>query len=146
MLPLAPPKLSTMVVWPSATASGGLTRRTIVSDRPPARYPVATTPLSDEVARLFVAHYGPGADPARMAALVCEDVTSLLDTVRQTDAVFLGIVAAARPGIAAGELAELRMAPPLVAGARFAYVSLSGRTEAPVMQVLRRFVAERLRD
>lgn len=110
------------------------------------RYPVATTPLSDEVARLFVAHYGPGADPARMAALVCEDVTSLLDTVRQTDAVFLGIVAAARPGIAAGELAEVRMAPPLVAGARFAYVRLAGRTEAPVMQVLRRFVAERLRD
>ena len=38
------------------------------------------------------------------------------------------------------------MSPPLVAGARFAYVRLAGRTEAPVMQVLRRFVAERLRD
>ena len=110
------------------------------------RYPVATTPLSDEVARIFVAHYGPGADPARMAALVCEDVGSLLDAVRQTDAVFLGVVAAARAGIEAGELAELRMAPPLVAGARFAYVRLAGRTEAPVMQVLRRFVDERLRD
>lgn len=110
------------------------------------RYPVATTPLSDEVARIFVAHYGPGADPARMAALVCEDVGSLLDAVRQTDAVFLGVVAAARAGIEAGELAELRMSPPLVAGARFAYVRLAGRTEAPVMQVLRRFVDERLRD
>ncbi len=110
------------------------------------RYPVATTPLSDVVARIFVAHYGPGADPARMAALVCEDVGSLLDAVRQTDAVFLGVVAAARAGIEAGELAELRMSPPLVAGARFAYVRLAGRTEAPVMQVLRRFVAERLRD
>ena len=110
------------------------------------RYPVATTPLSDEVARIFVAHYGPGADPARMAALVCEDVGSLLDAVRQTDAVFLGVVAAARAGIEAGELAELRMAPPLAGGARFAYVRLAGRTEAPVMQVLRRFVVERLRD
>ena len=110
------------------------------------RYPVATTPLSDEVARIFVAHYGPGADPARMAALVCEDVGSLLDAVRQTDAVFLGVVAAARAGIEAGELAELRMSPPLVAGARFAYVRLAGRTEAPVMRVLRRFVDERLRD
>ena len=110
------------------------------------RYPVATTPLSDEVARIFVAHYGPGADPARMAALVCEDVGSLLDAVRQTDAVFLGVVAAARAGIEAGRLTELRMAPSFTGGARFAYVRLAGRTEAPVMQVLRRFVAERLRD
>ena len=109
-------------------------------------YPVATTPLSDEVARMLVAHYGPGADPARMAALVCEDVGSLLDAVAETDAVFLGVIAAARSGIEAGRLAELRMAPPLAGGARFAYVRLAGRTEAPVMQVLRRFVAERLRD
>lgn len=109
-------------------------------------YPVATTPLSDEVARMLVAHYGPGADPARMAALVCEDVGSLLDAVVETDAVFLGVLAAARSGIEAGTLAELRVAPPLAAGARFAYVRLAGRTEAPVMQVLRRFVAERLRD
>lgn len=109
-------------------------------------YPVATTPLSDEVARMLVAHYGPGADPARMAALVCEDVGSLLDAVAETDAVFLGVIAAARSGIEAGRLAELRMAPPLAGGARFAYVRLAGRTEAPVMQVLRRFVVERLRD
>lgn len=109
-------------------------------------HPVATTPLSDEVARMLVAHYGPGADPARMAALVCEDVGSLLDAVAETDAVFLGVIAAARSGIEAGRLAELRMAPPLAGGARFAYVRLAGRTEAPVMQVLRRFVVERLRD
>ena len=109
-------------------------------------YPVATTPLSDEVARMLVAHYGPGADPARMAALVCEDVGSLLDAAAETDAVFLGVIAAARSGIEAGRLAELRMAPPLAGGARFAYVRLAGRTEAPVMRVLRRFVVERLRD
>ncbi|HRL30184.1 MAG TPA: LysR family transcriptional regulator, partial [Ottowia sp.] len=96
-------------------------------------YPVATTPLSDEVARMLVAHYGPGADPARMAALVCEDVGSLLDAAAETDAVFLGVIAAARSGIEAGRLAELRMAPPLAGGARFAYVRLAGRTEAPVM-------------
>ena len=143
-----------MVIEPLTELRGGfvcraghpLAQREAVPFDELMRYPVATTPLSDEVARIFVAHYGPGADPARMAALVCEDVGSLLDAVRQTDAVFLGVVAAARAGIEAGELAELRMSPPLVAGARFAYVRLAGRTEAPVMQVLRRFVAERLRD
>lgn len=110
------------------------------------RYPVATTPLSDEVARVLVARYGPQADPARMAALVCEDVGSLLDAVAQTDAVFLGAVATAREGLREGRLAELRMAPPLDSCARYAWVGLAGRTEAPVMQVLRRFAGERLRD
>ena len=43
-------------------------------------------------------------------------------------------------------LVELRMTPPLDSCARYAYVRLAGRTEAPVMQVLRRFAAERLRD
>ena len=43
-------------------------------------------------------------------------------------------------------LASAEALAPLAGGARFAYVRLAGRTEAPVMQVLRRFVVERLRD
>jgi DNA-binding transcriptional LysR family regulator len=109
-------------------------------------WPIASTPLSDEVARMMVDHYGPAADPAQMTTLKCEDVTSLIDTVTVTDAIFLGVVAAARAGIEAGTLVELDLAPPLKAHARFAYVSLAGRTEAPVMAILRQFVAERLRD
>ena len=109
-------------------------------------YPIASTPLSDEVARLLVDHYGPRADPAQMTTLQCEDVTSLLDTVAVTDAIFLGIAAAARAGIAAGTLAEIRVEPPLRAGARFACITLAGRTEAPAMGILRAFVDERLRD
>jgi DNA-binding transcriptional LysR family regulator len=109
-------------------------------------YPVATTPLSGEVSRLLVEQYGPRADPATMATLRCEDVASLVDTVSGTRAVFLGIVAAARDGIARGRLVELRVAPRVKVTARFAYVTLEGRTEAPVMKSFRAFVAERLRD
>jgi DNA-binding transcriptional LysR family regulator len=109
-------------------------------------YPVASTPLSDEIARLLVARYGVRADPTRMVSLHCEDVKSLIDTVADTDAIFLGVVAAAREGIAKREMVELPVSPALNAGARFAYVTLAGRTEAPVMAVLRRFVAEKLRD
>ena len=64
----------------------------------------------------------------------------------QTQAIFLGIVAAAREGLQAGRLCQLKVEPELGIGARFAYVSLSGRTEAPVMQLLRQLVRERLRD
>lgn len=110
------------------------------------RYPVATTPLSSEVARLLVEQYGPDADPASLASLQCEDVGSLIDTVSRTQAVFLGVVAAARDGLKAGRLHELKMNPRLKATARFAYVTLAGRTQPPVMSAFRQFVSDHLRD
>jgi len=109
-------------------------------------YPIASTPLSDEVARALVSAYGPPADPDLLVTLRCEDVTSLLTTVSETDAIFLGIEAAARAGLEAGTLVKLPLSPAIQIGARFAYVTLAGRTEAPVMALFRRFVAERLRD
>jgi DNA-binding transcriptional LysR family regulator len=109
-------------------------------------YPVATTPLSAEVARQLVEQFGARADPAAMATLRCEDVGSLIDTVSRTHAIYLGIVAAAREEIAAGRLVELRLTPAVRATARFAYVTREGRTESPAMREFRRFVDERLRD
>ena len=67
------------------------------------QYPIASTPLSDEVARMLVARYGPAGDPARMTTLQCEEISSLLDTVRQTDAIYLGILGAARQELARGD-------------------------------------------
>ncbi len=110
------------------------------------RYPLASTPLSDEVAHILVRHFGPQADPQQAVSLRCEDVTSLVETVKASDAIFLGVIAAARAEIASGQLAELVTTPPLVTGARFAFVTLTGRTEAPSMGIFRQFVAERLRD
>lgn len=109
-------------------------------------YPIASTPLSDEVARLLVDHYGPQADPAQMTTLQCEDVVSLIDTVENSRAVFLGAAAAAREGLNAGRLVELKVTPKLQATARYAYITLVGRSQAPVMALFRKFVAERLRD
>jgi len=109
-------------------------------------YPVASTPLSSEVARLLVDQYGESADPGRMVDLQCEDVGSLIDTVMKSSAIFLGIVAAARNAIRKGQLVELALTPRMLATARYAYVTLKGRTEAPVMKLFRRFVDENLRD
>ena len=107
-------------------------------------YPVASTPLSDEVARMLVDHYGPEADPARMTTLQCEEISSLLDTVRQTDAVYLGILGAARQDLAQGRLVALNVTPVLQSGARLAMVTLAGRSELPVMAEFREFVARLL--
>lgn len=109
-------------------------------------FPVASTQLSDEVARLLVERYGPGAMPEQMITLQCEDLASLVETVERSQAVFLGLAAAARDGIAAGRLVELPVQPRLDASARFAYVTLAGRSEAPVMALFRAFAAQRLRD
>jgi DNA-binding transcriptional LysR family regulator len=110
------------------------------------RYPVASTPLSDEVARLMVDQYGLQANPAELVTLRCDDVASLVKTVAQTDAVFLGVIAAARDELQDGSLVALPVKPKLVATARFAYLTLAGRTEAPVMAYFREFVRKHLRD
>jgi DNA-binding transcriptional LysR family regulator len=110
------------------------------------RYPVASTPLSDEVARALVDQFGPQANPAEMVTLRCDDVASLVQTAAQTDAVFLGVIATARSSLADGSLVELALAPALRATARFAYVTLAGRTEAPAMAYFREFVRKHLRD
>lgn len=107
------------------------------------QYPVASIPLSEEVARLLVARYGAKADPAELTTLQCEEISSLLETVRQTDAIYLGILGAARHELSRGELTVLKVKPPLDSGAMLGMVTLAGRTELPVMRELRDFV-ERL--
>nr|WP_060985655.1 LysR family transcriptional regulator [uncultured Acidovorax sp.] len=107
-------------------------------------YPVASIPLSEEIARILVARYGPRADPAEMTTLQCEEISSLLQTVQQSDAIYLGILAAARQEMSRGDLVQLSVVPHLDQGAVLGVVTLAGRTEQPVMRVFRDFVARML--
>jgi len=129
-----------------ARAHHPLARKKVVSLTDILRYPVASTPLSEEVARLMVNQYGLQANPAEMVTLRCDDVASLVSTVAQTDAIFLGVIAATRHGLDDGSLVALKLRPKLAACARFAYVTLAGRTEAPAMAYFRQFVRDHLRD
>ena len=103
-------------------------------------YPIASTPLSDEVARTLVERYGPDAHPARCVTLRCEEIPSLVELARQTDAVLIAIRAAGP------ELVELKMRPALNATARFAIVTLAGRSEAPALPIARRLIKALLRQ
>lgn len=102
------------------------------------RYPIASTPLSDEVARLLVERYGARAHPAECVTLRCDEIPSLVDVVRHSDAVLLAIRAAAP------DLVELALDPPLAATARFGLVTLARRTEAPALSVVRELMAQGL--
>ena len=103
-------------------------------------YPIASTPLSDEVARVLVERYGPEAHPQRCVTLHCEELPSLVELTRRTDTVLIAIRAAG------SDLAELNMKPALDATARFAIVTLAGRSEAPALPIVRHLMRELLRD
>lgn len=105
-------------------------------------YPVATTPLSDEVGRALMAQYGAQAHPDLLTSIRSDDIIAMLQVVERSDAIYLGIRAAAREALRAGRLRELALHPKLEVGARFAYVTMNGRTEAPVMRLVRELVAQ----
>ena len=93
-------------------------------------YPVASTPLSDEVARVLIERYGPNAHPEQMVKLRCEEISSLIDVARSTQTVVVAVRALAP------DLLELNMSPPLNANARFGWVTLKSRTESPLARLL----------
>ena len=103
-------------------------------------FPIASTPLSDEVARVLVERYGPDAHPQRFVTLHCEELTSLVDLTRHSDSVLIAIRAAGP------DLVELKLKPALNATARFAIVTLAGRSEAPALPIVRRLMQDLLRD
>nr|WP_090348182.1 LysR family transcriptional regulator [Pseudomonas oryzae] len=103
-------------------------------------YPVASMPLSDEIARNLVTELGTDAHPERLMTISCEDVSSVLEVVEATDAVFFGIFASARAHLADGRLHELRVQPHVERTGQYALVSLAGRSESPALTLFRRFV------
>jgi DNA-binding transcriptional LysR family regulator len=103
-------------------------------------YPIASTPLSDEVARILIERFGPQAHPDQLVNLRSEEISSLLDVARKSNAVVLAIRASAP------DLVELPISPPLNAKARFGLVTIAARTEPPLLDKVRALMREILRD
>jgi DNA-binding transcriptional LysR family regulator len=103
-------------------------------------YPIASTPLSDELARMLVERFGPQAHPLQCVTLRCEEVPSLVELTRHSDTVLLAIRAAGP------DLVELALKPAMTATARFCLVTLAGRSEAPSLSLVRELMQELLRD
>lgn len=104
------------------------------------RYPMASTPLSDEIGRLLLERYGPQAHLDDCITLRCEDIATLVQVVASSDAILLAVRAAAP------ELVELPLTPPLDATARFGLVTLVGRSEPPLLGVVRGLIGALLHD
>jgi DNA-binding transcriptional LysR family regulator len=104
------------------------------------QFPIASTPLSDEVARILVERYGPAAHPTECVTLRCEEIASLVEVVRDSDAVLIAIRAATP------DLVELVLKPAMNATARFGIVTLARRAEPPGLPIVRKLVAQFMRD
>jgi DNA-binding transcriptional LysR family regulator len=104
------------------------------------QFPIASTPLSDEVARVMVERYGPAAHPLECVTLRCEEIPSLVEVVRRSDAILIAIRAAAP------ELVELTLKPGMHTTARFGIVTLARRAEPPSLPLVRTLVRELMQD
>ena len=98
-------------------------------------YPIASTPLSNEVARILMSCYGPDANPDSLVTLRCDETLSIVELARCSDAIVL-----TAKGVAP-DLMVLDVTPSLNATARFGLVTLSKRQEAPAMRILREQLA-----
>lgn len=100
-------------------------------------YPIASTPLSEEVARYLVTCYGPEANPDDMVTLRCDETLSLVQAARQSNVVLLTVLDVAP------DLVHVPVAPHPDGGtvqrpgARFGLVTLSQRQGAPALHILR---------
>jgi DNA-binding transcriptional LysR family regulator len=104
------------------------------------QFPIASTPLSDEVARTLVERYGAEAHPWACVTLRCGEISSLVQVAQDSDAVLIAIRAAAP------DLVELTLKPALNATARFGVVTLARRAEPPALAILRKLVAHLMSD
>lgn len=103
-------------------------------------FPIASTPLSDEIARVLMERYGPAAHPDECVTLRCEEIPSLVEVARHSDAVLLAVRMCA-PG-----LVPLKTRPALDATARFDLVKLARRTEPPGLALVRALMAKRMEE
>lgn len=110
------------------------------------QYPVASTPLSDEISRNLATELGAEAHPSRLMTINCEDISGLLDVVEATNTIFFGIFASARARIAAGKLQIIEVLPPVERTGQYALVSLAGRSESPTLKLFRDFVHVHFHD
>lgn len=106
------------------------------------RFPTLNTAVSEEVVRITQERYGPEADPRRVTMVESEELEPLLAACVHSDAVFLGVVAAAHERIAAGELQVLPLVPPMRIDVPVAIVRLAGRGESRLVQIVRSFAAD----
>lgn len=101
-----------------------------------ARYPVASSPLSDELARILVERYGEKAHPSVLVRFSSDELSHMIELAEKTDAILLAIRACAP------DLVEVQLHPPLKTKARFGLVTIANKAEAIFVPELQKLMSE----
>ncbi|MEJ8851408.1 LysR family transcriptional regulator [Variovorax rhizosphaerae] len=111
-------------------------------------YPIAAggVGLRNETVHRLAEHFGQSLDFGEAVQLHSDELSCLVETVRNSHAIFFGVREVARSLLDAGELVELQLAAPIDFSSEFAYVTLAGLTEPPALKVVREFCEMRMRD
>lgn len=99
-------------------------------------YPIASTPLSEETARIMVERYGENAHPDVLVKLQSDEISHLILVAQQTDIVLLAIRASAP------DFVELPIQPALRIKARFGLVTVANKAEALFLPEIRKLMRE----
>ena len=112
-----------------------LTKLSKVNFADVCRYPVASTPLSDELARILTERYGEKAHPDVLVRYSSDEISHLVQVAEHSDTLLLAI------RDCAPNLVELKIHPPLKANARFGLVTLAQKAEALYLPEIRKLMA-----
>jgi len=88
------------------------------------QYAIASTPLSDELARILVERYGEKAHPESMVKYTSDEISHLVELAKSSDTIVLAVEACGK------ELVELKLSPKLQANARFGLVTVANKAQA----------------
>jgi len=111
-----------------------LARLSQVSFEQLRQYPVASTPLSDELARVLIELYGERAHPDVLVQYSSDEISQLIHIAERTETVLLAVRACAP------ELVEVKVTPPLNDHARFGLVTLTHKAEALYLPEIRQLM------
>jgi DNA-binding transcriptional LysR family regulator len=104
------------------------------------KYPIASTPLSDEVQRILIDRYGMDANLETLVNIKCSEISSLVDVANTSDVILFAI------RNAAPTLQELKITPALNASAKFGFVTVANRSESPLLFHIRKVIDSILKD
>jgi DNA-binding transcriptional LysR family regulator len=93
-------------------------------------YPVACSPISDELARRMVDTFGPAGHPTQLFTYFCDSYHILRELALNSDAVVMSIWAAMRTELDSGELVRLNVNNPPLFG-HYAVIRRASRWVSP---------------
>lgn len=105
-------------------------------------YPILTTATSNEIVRVGRKNHGIQTDLRQITTVECEELEPLLAACVRTDAISLGVAAAAKERIDAGELQVLSITPSGGIHIPIALVRVARHGESNLVQIVRDVAAD----